>query len=268
MRQRIVISALFVLLIGIFWADASSAQGVTGTVKGQIVDAVGVGVSGMTVALSDTSKGSTRSVTTNASGRFQLQLAPGTYVLKSSGSGYTEVTVEQVSVSVAAATELTIPVQDSAIEEIVVYGTPVSLLATATGETSLNISLKELSRVPVSRSIEAVALLAPVTVPGIKAFGDDKTLVSFGGASVAENVYYVDGLNVSNFRNGMGGSSVPFEFYDQFQIKTGGYSPEFGRSTGGVLNATTRRGSNEFEYGIVTYYEPEFGQRTSPETIA
>ena len=87
MCQRIVISALFVLLIGIFWANATSAQGVTGTVKGQMVDASGVGVSGMTVALSDTSKGLTRTVTTNASGRFQLQLAPGIYVLKSSGSG-------------------------------------------------------------------------------------------------------------------------------------------------------------------------------------
>ncbi len=271
MRERIFISVILVLLIGILWSNASSAQGVTGTVKGHIVDASGVGVSGMTVALSDTSKGSTRSVTTNASGRFQLQLAPGTYVLKSSGSGYTEVTVEQVSVNIAAVTELSIPVQDSAIEEIVTYGTPTELLATATGETSLNISLEELSRVPVPRNIESVALLAPGTVPGIKGWGykyaKDKTLVSFGGASVAENVYYIDGLNVTNFRNGMGGSSVPFEFYEQFQIKTGGYSPEFGRSTGGVLNATTRRGSNEFEYGIVTYYEPEFGQGSPPDTL-
>jgi hypothetical protein len=253
-----------------------AAQGVTGTVKGQIVDAAGVGVPGITVALSDTSKGLTRTVTTNASGRFQLQLAPGIYVLKSSGSTYTAVTVEQVSVNVAAVTEMIIPVRDSVIEEVVSYGTPAPLLATATGETSLNISLEELRMVPVSRSIEAVALLAPGTVPGIKSWGGggghgayayDKTLVSLGGASVAENVYYIDGLNVTNFRNGMGGSSVPFEFYDQFQIKTGGYSPEFGRSTGGVLNATTRRGNNEFEYGIVTYYEPELGQGSSPDTV-
>lgn len=66
-----------------------------------------------------------------------------------------------------------------------------------------------------------------------------------GGASVGENAYYINGMNVTNFRNGLGGSTVPFQFYDQFQIKTRGYSAEFGRSTGGVVNAVTRRGTNE-----------------------
>lgn len=75
---------------------------------------------------------------------------------------------------------------------------------------------------PVARNIESVALLAPGTVLGDSGFGEEKELISFGGASVGENAYYIDGLNVTNFRNGLGGSSVPFEFYDQFQIKTGG----------------------------------------------
>jgi hypothetical protein len=127
--------------------------------------------------------------------------------------------------------------------------------------------MAEIELLPVERNIESVALMAPGTVPGIVAFGDDKTLVSFGGASVAENVYYIDGLNVTDFRNGLGGSSVPFEFYEEFQIKTGGYSAEFGRSTGGVLNAVTKRGGNEFEFGAVAYYEPEWAQGTSPDTM-
>ena len=90
-------------------------------------------------------------------------------------------------------TALTIPVQDASIEEITTYGTATSLMPAATGETGLNISLEELSQIPVARNIEAVALLAPGTVAGDVSFGDDKTLVSFGGASVAENVYYIDG---------------------------------------------------------------------------
>jgi hypothetical protein len=127
--------------------------------------------------------------------------------------------------------------------------------------------MDDVAQLPVQRNIESIALMAPGTVPGIAAFGEDKTLVSFGGASVAENIYYVDGLNVTDFRTGMGGSSVPFEFYEQFQIKTGGYSAEFGRSTGGVLNAVTKRGGNEFEFGVVAYFEPEWLQGTSPDTL-
>ena len=59
---------------------------------------------------------------------------------------------------------------------------------------------------------------------------------------MAENQIYINGLNVTNFRNGLGFSNVPYEFYEQFQVKTGGYSAEFGRSTGGVINAVTKSG--------------------------
>lgn len=264
MSQRILLFA--VILIGLLLASSALGQGATGTLKGQIIDATGQAVQGMSVTVSDTGTGLSRTVTTNEDGRFQLQLVPGHYTLRSSGTGYSSVTIDSVDVNVGGVHELRIPVMDAVMEEIIAYGTAAPLMKKATGETSIYISLDDLEKLPVSRSIEAVALLAPGTVPGIDAFGDDKTLVSFGGSSVAENTYYIDGLNVSNFRTGLGGSSVPFEFYDQFQIKTGGYSAEFGRSTGGVLNAVTRRGGNEFEYGVVAYIEPEAGQGNSPDT--
>ena len=64
----------------------------------------------------------------------------------------------------------------------------------------------------------------------------------------------------------MGGSAAPFEFYDQIQLKTGAFSAEFGRATGGVINAVTRRGSNDFEFGVLSYVTPEWGQGASPDT--
>jgi len=267
MSKRLLLSAVSALLIALGSISVAFAQGSTGLVDGKIVDASGSGVAGVSVTLSDPRTGLSRSTTSNSSGGFKMQLPPGVYELNSSKSGYSSVTIEQVAVNLGVSTDLTIPVQDASIEEITTYGSATSLMPATTGETGLNISLEELSQVPVARNIEAVALLAPGTVAGDGAFGDDKTLVSFGGASVAENVYYIDGLNVTNFRNGLGGSSVPFEFYDQFQIKTGGYGAEFGRSVGGVINAVTKRGSNEWEYGVVSYSETSLAQGSSPNTI-
>jgi len=267
MSKRLLLSAVSVLLIAFGSITTVWAQGSTGLVDGKIVDASGNGVADVVITMSGARTGLTRTATTNAGGNFKMQLPPGVYELNSSKVGYGSVTIESVMVNLGATASLTIPVQQAAIEEITTYGTATSLMPAATGETGLNISLEELSQVPVARNIEAVALLAPGTVSGDVSFGDDKTLVSFGGASVAENVYYIDGLNVTNFRNGLGGSSVPFEFYDQFQIKTGGYGAEFGRSTGGVINAVTKRGSNEFEYGVVTYSESSAFQGNSPDTI-
>jgi hypothetical protein len=186
-----------------------------------------------------------------------MKLAPGVYAIETFREGYNVVRIEEVLVRLGITTPLVLSIDETTLEEIVVYDSAGDLADTVTGETGLNISMAEIARMPVARSIEAVALLAPGTIPGIASFGDDKTLVSFSGSSVAENVYYIDGLNVTNFRNGLGGASVPFEFYDEFQIRTGGFSAEFGRSTGGVLNATTKRGGNEFEFGFVAYSEPE-----------
>ncbi|MBT8103874.1 MAG: carboxypeptidase regulatory-like domain-containing protein [Gammaproteobacteria bacterium] len=267
MSKKLLLSAVSVLLIAFGSVSTVFAQGATGELGGRVVDETGSGVAGVTVTVSNERTGLSRTVTTSSGGNFNMQLPPGNYVLNSSGSGINSVTIESVMVNLGVKANLTIPVVSASIEEIVTYGTARELMAATTGETGLNISLEELSNVPVPRTIESVALLAPGTVAGDVAFGDDKTLVSFGGASVAENVYYIDGLNVTNFRNGLGGSSVPFEFYDQFQIKTGGYGAEFGRSTGGVINAVTKRGSNEFEYGLVTYFEPELLQGESPNTI-
>lgn len=64
-------------------------------------------------------------------------------------------------------------------------------------------------------------------------------------------------MNLTNFRNGLGGSTMPFEFYDQFQIKTDGFGAEFGRFTGGVINAVTRRGTNEWKIRAGDLAEPE-----------
>ena len=71
---------------------------------------------------------------------------------------------------------------------------------------------------------------------------------------------YINGLNVTDFYNRIGFSSVPFAFYQEFQVKTGGYSVEFGRTTGGVINAVTRSGTNEFKYGAELLWEPDWMQ--------
>ena len=107
----------------------------------------------------------------------------------------------------------------------------------------------DIERLPIPRDPNAVVLMAPGAVYGDTAFGTNNRrehygtgfgYASLGGASVAENIYYINGMNVTNFRNGLGASTVPFEFYDQFQLKTGGFGAEFGRATGGASSTRSR----------------------------
>lgn len=265
-RVTWAVMAVCSLLLSTGLVHAASSN-VNGVVKGVVVDENGNGIADVSVSLSDASVGLTRSVTTGAGGNFQIQLPIGQYRLETFRAGYRSVTIDDVRVELGEVASLRIESMAGALEEIITYGTVASKIQAATAETSLSLSLEDVAMIPVARNIESVALLAPGTIRGDVQFGEDKSLVSFGGASVAENAYYIDGMNVTNFRNGLGGSTVPFEFYDQFQIKTGAYSAEFGRSTGGVINAVTKRGSNEFNYGVVGYLAPDFFRGTSPNTL-
>ena len=85
-------------------------------------------------------------------------------------------------------------------------------------ESATNINRQELSRLPVDQSLSSVALLAPGVINSGATFGG----LSFGGSSVAENAVYINGLNVTDPYRRQGFSSVPFGFYEEFQVKTGG----------------------------------------------
>src|SRR5690606_7015090 len=108
-------------------------------------------------------------------------------------------------------------------------------------ESATNIRREELARMPVEQSLSSVALLAPGVIAGATS---NVSGLSFGGSSVAENSVFINGLNVTDFYKRHSFSTAPFDFFQEFQVKTGGYSVEFGRATGGVINAVTRRGSN------------------------
>ncbi len=95
------------------------------------------------------------------------------------------------------------------------------------------------ARNAATRSFENLALAAP------GAHSDDYG-VSIAGTSSPENQYLLDGLSVNDVGYGFNSTPLSIEFIDQVAVITGGYMPEYGRATGGVLDAVTKSGSNEF----------------------
>jgi len=192
----------------------SAGSNVNGVINGTVVDSDGAAIGGVTVTATNPSNGLSRSVTSDDDGSYSVNVPTGIYNVSSEKAGTTSGRVNDVAVTLGAAStvKLVVGTRGESLEEVIVLGTAIST-NTDVASTGLNISIEDIELLPVGRNIESVALLAPGTVSGDSAFGEEKNLVSFGGSSVAENVYYIDGLNVTNFRNGLGGSTVPFEFY-------------------------------------------------------
>ncbi|WP_442962070.1 MULTISPECIES: TonB-dependent receptor [unclassified Pseudoalteromonas] len=208
-----------------------------------------------TVTVKNTATGLTRNLDVGQDGQFRVrQLPTGNYTVQIK-RGDNIVAEQQVTVSIGSNSNTAFDMSSvEGVERIQVVGARVSSIDLTTADSGLVLSDVEIDRMPVNRDITSVALLAPGTIKGDSAFGNT---ASFGGSSVAENACYINGLEVTNTRQGLGCGEVPFEFYDQFQVKTGGYSAKFGRATGGTINSTTKSGTNEWEFAAVLQYQPD-----------
>ncbi len=246
------------------------AQNLTqGAVSGTVANQSGAPVAGASVSLRSVSQGFTRSFTTDASGGFRAVALPqGTYEVVVNAAGYNSLT-DTVNVGSGGTASLTLTMGASAdnatqIDEVVIVGVRRAVSDFDSTTTGLTVNVEELSRnIPIARDGNAVALLAPGVTASDSAFGGIPTI---GGSSAGENTYFINGLNITKFRDFTGSSVVPFEFYQTLETKTGGYSSEFGRGTGGVLNGTTKSGGNEWEFGITGYWSPDSLREDSPNT--
>ncbi|MFP1131709.1 TonB-dependent receptor domain-containing protein [Asticcacaulis sp. W401b] len=230
------------------------AQDLTsGTLAGTVKSEEGKAAAGATVVITGESNGYTTTAKTGVDGTFKMSQIPlGRYTVSITTASGAKAE-ETVLVTLGAVSNYEFTAGGSSVETVVVRGKARRNLdfdRTTTGSVLDVQTVAE--RIPVGRSIEALADLVPgITINDV--FGPP----SISGASPAENIYYVNGMNVTNFRNFLGGTTIPFDFYEQIEVKTGGYSAEYGRSTGGAFIATTRSGSNTFKGGVSLYYTPD-----------
>lgn len=243
-----------------FAAPAAAQDYTSGAISGTVTDGTGSPVAAATVTAANTQTGVTRTATTGSNGSYRFtSLLPGTYDLTVQAAGLSPYTA--TGVRLLASQTANIPVTLVAGgEDIVVTGEAAVQAFTGT-TTGLNVDVESFIKdKPLGRTLQSIIQLAPGTVSGNSTNSTFNGLSSLGGASVAENAYYVNGLNITNFDNYLGSAKVPFYFYKSVDVKLGGYQAEFGRATGGIVNAVTKSGSNDFSAALHVDWAPNFLQ--------
>lgn len=239
------------------WQMPAHAADGNSVVRGHIENVTGSELVGATLTFSHKSKGLKYTVVTNGEGDYILRNLPvGIYDVSIVKDGYEQVIQQDVSVTVGQAVVLDVAMQQQgSMERIAVTGAAIRRVDMASSTAGITITDNDLRLMPVSTGFENMALMAPGTaLPG----GDNfKNTSSFGGSSAAENSYYFNGLNVTSIRTGLGAIRLPWEAVAQTQIKTGGVSPEFGGALGGIINAVSKSGDNDFDFGIETRWDPK-----------
>jgi outer membrane receptor for ferrienterochelin and colicin len=238
-------SALTVAL-GLCFVGGVQAQSTTGSIYGNVGE-------GATVTVKNDS-GLSRSASADAAGRYNITSLPvGVYTVTIERGGQV---VGTKTITVRAGSGADASIGDTAtLDTVMVVGGAVNVIDSTAVDTRSVLTAQQLQRLPLARSAEAIALLAPGAVSGAAGFFGG--LVSFGGAGVSENAYYVNGYFTGEPLSNLGGFSLPWGSIEQQETFIGGYSAKYGRSDGGVINQIGKRGTNEWTFGGQVTYTPK-----------
>ena len=243
-------------------ANTVHAQSTTSSIFGHVpVQA------GESVVLSN-GTGLTRTVGVDGQGRYNAaQLPVGTYSVTLMREGKEVQRSDNVVLRVGVGVDISFSAEVAAgsavnaqqLSGVNVTANAVPPIDVSSVDSRTVITAEELARLPLSRTAEAAALLAPgaVTAAGGATSTTGEPLVSFGGSSSTENAYYINGFNSTDPFNAKGGIALPYGSIDQEEAYTGGYSAQYGRTDGGVINMIGKSGTNDWHFGAQYVYAPK-----------
>lgn len=246
----------FTLLASIFaivlcLSFSAFAQSQYGEISGTVSDPNGAVVPNASVTITGVSIGLSRTVTSDSEGYYVVrQLPPGSYnVSIASVSGFAAKTIENQTVVLETTTTVNVKLalQTAGATVDVTADELVAPVDTTESKVSTNISAAKIDLLP--KGVDFTSVLK--TAPGTRDFVGGG--FSVDGASSSENVFYIDGQEVTNFRTGTlnGNNAIPIQFVQEVQVKSSGFQAEFGGATGGVISVVTKGGSNDLhgEFG-------------------
>jgi len=269
---RLTVAVLLVLAWGLSLLPAAQAQTAGGSVIGRIQEKSGAPLPGVTITATQKETGVTRSTVSESGGSFRLPSLPvGTYTVTAELNGYATVTVENVTVNVAAQREINVEMNPSTVSETINVVAEAPLVQT-TPAVGAVIDQKQLESLPLNgRQFANLAILAPGTSLN---YNSDPTkpkqlTVALNGG-IGRNVnYLVDGGD--NTDDTIGGALQNFnlESVQEFNIQTQQYKAEYGRSTGGVLTVVTKTGTNQFSGAAWGFFRKDsLSAETESERVA
>ncbi|WP_306818066.1 TonB-dependent receptor [Archangium lipolyticum] len=251
--QARVLVAVLTLGVCLWMAPALAQQG-TSVLTGTVVDASSKQpVPDVVVTATSPQLQGEQVAVTDATGLYRLpQLPPGVYTLRFDREGFKPYSRGDITLRLNHTVRLNAELlPDSLGEVMIVQAAPpaVDVGSTRTGVSVDNALVRHLavvgptSKGSASRSFESLAELAPGA--NADAYG-----ISMNGTTSPENGFLVDGLSAGNPALGLLGTPLSIEFIQEVNVITGGFMPEFGRATGGVMTAVTKSGSNEFQGSV------------------
>ena len=253
-RRGLFLSALLLLLS--FCAIPASAQFESASVLGYVRDSSGAGVAHSSVTLTNQDTGIKQTVSTDESGRYEFSsVLIGRYRVAADSADFSRSETDVFQLTVNARQRADVEVKAGSVAETVNVSSAPTLLETETSSRGQVISAKQIEDLPLNgRSYADLALLTPGVRRSVlenQTTSSREASFNVNGQRSAFNNFLLDGLDNNNYgtsNQGFANENIPPspDAIEEFRIETDNYSAEYGRASGAVINATVRRGTNQF----------------------
>ena len=248
-------------------APRSSAQTFFGSIVGTATDSTGAAVPNALVTITNLGTNEKRSAATDGSGDYHfLNLVPATYRVEVQQTGFKHFLRSPVVVEVDTAVRVDVALQLGAVTETVEVTTAPPMLQTETGSLGETIEAAQVKEMPLNgRNTFNLMTLVPSVVPqgntsgaaqmntGTSTSSGAWSNYEIGGGMPLQSAMYIDGGPINTVQRNYSVLVPVQDTIQEFKVETSAVSPEFGRYGGGIVNMTTKSGTNEFHGTVYEY---------------
>ncbi len=259
MRDKTFLAVFFVflaLVAPVAWAQSNVA---TGELLGTVKDAEGGVLPGVTVEVKNSETGLVRRAVTNNQGVFRFEFLPvGIYDIRAELSGFRPEVRQGIRVSLGASVRVEFTLNVGTLAEAITVTAAAPLVETTRPDVANAVGEVQIANLPLNgRDFLDFIALTPQSVV------DDNQRAHIGGMRGIQNNFNIDGANAQSsfFGEERGGTRPAFTFSQaaikEFQVLASSYNVQFGNASGGIINAITKSGTNEFKLDTWYYFRDQ-----------
>src|SRR5579864_3286994 len=265
----VILWGFLVLSIYLTVSVPAHTQVVGATLSGTVKDESGSAIPSAQLSVKNVATGTVRELTADSAGFYSVpNLIPGNYEVTFSAQGFSTQVSSGVTLTVGAQQVLNVTLTVGQVSQKVVVTGEAPIVELASSTISGEVSASTVRELPLNgRSWTDLAALSPGVNQihtqvdfssgsdrGNRGFGQQLTI---SGARPQQNNYRLDGVSLNDYANGAPGSvlggSLGVDAIQEFSVITSNYSAEYGKTSGGVVNAITRSGTNTFHGSVYEF---------------
>ncbi|MBT9331525.1 TonB-dependent receptor [Paracidobacterium acidisoli] len=239
-----------------------SAQDFRGTATGVISDVQGAVIAGASVSLHSVQDGTDQTATTDHDGRYQFPfLNPGQYDVTVGKPGFAKVRQTGLTISTAQTTELDITLTVASLGQQITVSAAPPLINTQSADRGMTVDQARVENTPLQgQNIFAEAWSAPgvavtSSVQRLRPFDTSGSSgMSINGGQPGGNEVLVDGTSVLSEESTVA-YVPPVSATEEFRVQTSVYDAQYGWTSGGVVNISTKGGTNEFHGSAYEFFQ-------------